>query len=155
MPYKIKRMGDREPHPLPTLPRSGYFPAYSSDALELSPFLWGATGQLSGIWLGLWVSTSGGAAQSASMFISRICPCSSALRGAKFTGKHKEVPCPACAQSKSTRSPRRHRKYYLAPKGEFSTFFCLFDRQFAVQFKQSGEVKIIRSIFSLGSLIGD
>ena len=30
---------------------------------------WGATGQLSGIRLGLWVSTSGGAAQSASMFI--------------------------------------------------------------------------------------
>ena len=30
---------------------------------------WGATGQLSGIWLGLWVSASGGAAQSASMFI--------------------------------------------------------------------------------------
>ena len=29
----------------------------------------GATGQLSGIWLGLWVSTSGGAAQSVSMFI--------------------------------------------------------------------------------------
>ena len=28
---------------------------------------WGATGQLSGIWLGLWVSASGGAAQSASM----------------------------------------------------------------------------------------
>ena len=31
---------------------------------------WGATGQLSGIWLGLWASASGGAAQSASMFIS-------------------------------------------------------------------------------------
>ena len=31
----------------------------------------GATGQLSGIWLGLWASVSGGAAQSASMFISR------------------------------------------------------------------------------------
>ena len=30
---------------------------------------WGATGQLSGIWLGLWASASGGAAQSASMFI--------------------------------------------------------------------------------------
>ena len=30
---------------------------------------WGATGQLSGIWLGLWVSASGGAAQSASMSI--------------------------------------------------------------------------------------
>ena len=30
---------------------------------------WGATGQLSGIRLGLWVSASGGAAQSASMFI--------------------------------------------------------------------------------------
>ena len=30
---------------------------------------WGATGQLSGIWLGLWVSASRGAAQSASMFI--------------------------------------------------------------------------------------
>ena len=30
---------------------------------------WGATGQLSGIWLGLWVSASGGAAQSASIFI--------------------------------------------------------------------------------------
>ena len=30
---------------------------------------WGATGQLSGIWLGLWVSASGGAAQSASMFM--------------------------------------------------------------------------------------
>ena len=30
---------------------------------------WGATVQLSGIWLGLWVSASGGAAQSASMFI--------------------------------------------------------------------------------------
>jgi len=29
----------------------------------------GATGQLSGIWLGLWASASGGAAQSASMFI--------------------------------------------------------------------------------------
>ena len=29
---------------------------------------WGATGQLSGIWLGLWESASGGAAQSASMF---------------------------------------------------------------------------------------
>ena len=29
----------------------------------------GATGQLSGIWLGLWVSASGGAAQSASIFI--------------------------------------------------------------------------------------
>ena len=33
---------------------------------------WGATGQLSGIWLGLWVSASGGAAQSASIFISRL-----------------------------------------------------------------------------------
>ena len=32
---------------------------------------WGATGQLSGIWLGLWASASGGAAQSASMFIPR------------------------------------------------------------------------------------
>ena len=31
---------------------------------------WGATGQLSGIRLGLWVSASGGAAQSASMFTS-------------------------------------------------------------------------------------
>ena len=31
---------------------------------------WGATGQLSGIWLGLWVSASGGAALSASIFIS-------------------------------------------------------------------------------------
>ena len=31
---------------------------------------WGATGQLSGIWLGLWASASGGAAQSASMFIA-------------------------------------------------------------------------------------
>ena len=31
---------------------------------------WGATGQLSGIWLGLWVSASGGAAQSASIFIT-------------------------------------------------------------------------------------
>ena len=31
---------------------------------------WGATEQLSGIWLGLWVRASGGAAQSASMFIS-------------------------------------------------------------------------------------
>ena len=31
---------------------------------------WGATGQLSGIWLGLWASASGGAAQSASMFIT-------------------------------------------------------------------------------------
>ena len=31
---------------------------------------WGATGQLSGIWLGLWVSASGGAAQSASIFIN-------------------------------------------------------------------------------------
>ena len=30
---------------------------------------WGDTGQLSGIWLGLWVSASGGAAQSASIFI--------------------------------------------------------------------------------------
>ena len=30
---------------------------------------WGATGQLSGIWPGLWVSASGGAAQSASIFI--------------------------------------------------------------------------------------
>ena len=30
---------------------------------------WGATGQLSGIWLGLWVSASGGAAQSASILI--------------------------------------------------------------------------------------
>jgi len=30
---------------------------------------WGATGKLSGIRLGLWVSASGGAAQSASMFI--------------------------------------------------------------------------------------
>jgi len=30
---------------------------------------WGATGQLSGIWLGLWASASGGAAQSASMLI--------------------------------------------------------------------------------------
>ena len=29
---------------------------------------WGATGQLSAIWLGLWVSASGGAAQSASIF---------------------------------------------------------------------------------------
>ena len=29
---------------------------------------WGATGQLSGIWLGLWVSASGCAAQSASIF---------------------------------------------------------------------------------------
>ena len=29
----------------------------------------GATGQLSGIWLGLWESASGGAAQSASIFI--------------------------------------------------------------------------------------
>ena len=32
----------------------------------------GATGQLSGIWLGLWASASGGAAQSASMFIVGI-----------------------------------------------------------------------------------
>ena len=31
---------------------------------------WGATGQPSGIRLGLWVSASGGAAQSASMFIT-------------------------------------------------------------------------------------
>ena len=31
---------------------------------------WGATGQLSGIWLGLLISASGGAAQSASIFIS-------------------------------------------------------------------------------------
>ena len=29
----------------------------------------GATGQLSGMWLGLWASTSGGAAQSVYMFI--------------------------------------------------------------------------------------
>ena len=34
--------------------------------------VWGATGQLSGIWLGLWVSASGGAAQSASMLIAVI-----------------------------------------------------------------------------------
>jgi len=40
---------------------------------------WGATVQLSGIWLGLWVSASGGAAQSASMFISSLF----ALRGAR------------------------------------------------------------------------
>ena len=33
---------------------------------------WGATGQLSGIWLGLWASASGGAAQSASMFIAAV-----------------------------------------------------------------------------------
>ena len=33
---------------------------------------WGATGQLSGIWLGLWVSTSGGAAQSAYMFTEML-----------------------------------------------------------------------------------
>ena len=32
---------------------------------------WGATGQLSGIWLGMWVSATGGAAQSASMLINR------------------------------------------------------------------------------------
>jgi len=31
----------------------------------------GATGQLSGIWLGLWASASVGAAQSASMFACR------------------------------------------------------------------------------------
>ena len=31
--------------------------------------VWGATGQLSGIWLGLWGSASGGAAQSASLLI--------------------------------------------------------------------------------------
>ena len=31
---------------------------------------WGATGQLSDIWLGLWESASGGAAQSASMLIA-------------------------------------------------------------------------------------
>ena len=37
---------------------------------------WGATGQLSGIWLGLWASASGGAAQSASMFIE-LCRTSS------------------------------------------------------------------------------
>ena len=30
---------------------------------------WGATGQLSDIWLGLWVSASGGAAQSASIYL--------------------------------------------------------------------------------------
>ena len=30
----------------------------------------GATGQLSGIWYGLWASASGGATQSASMFIT-------------------------------------------------------------------------------------
>ena len=30
---------------------------------------WGATGQLSGIWLGLWLRAPGGAAQSASIFI--------------------------------------------------------------------------------------
>ena len=33
---------------------------------------WGATGQLSGIWLGLWVSASGGAAQIASIFRSHF-----------------------------------------------------------------------------------
>jgi len=33
---------------------------------------WGATGQLSGIWLELWGSASGGAAQSASMFITGV-----------------------------------------------------------------------------------
>jgi hypothetical protein len=33
---------------------------------------WGATGQLIGIWLGLWVSAYGGAAQSASMFIEWV-----------------------------------------------------------------------------------
>ena len=35
---------------------------------------WGATGQLSGIWLGLWASAPGGAAQSASMFMGHAKP---------------------------------------------------------------------------------
>ena len=39
----------------------------------------GTTGQLSGIWLGLWASSSGGAAQSASMFISSEVPPASPL----------------------------------------------------------------------------
>ena len=38
------------------------------DAAQLRA-AWGATGQFSGIWLGLWVSASGDAAQSASIFI--------------------------------------------------------------------------------------
>ena len=33
---------------------------------------WGATGQLSGIRLGMWISASGGAAQSASLFICTL-----------------------------------------------------------------------------------
>ena len=41
---------------------------------------WGATGQLSGIRLGLWVSASGGAAQSASVFISKQTPTRSQTR---------------------------------------------------------------------------
>ena len=32
---------------------------------------WGATGQLSGVWLVLWEGTSKGAAQSASMFVPK------------------------------------------------------------------------------------
>ena len=42
---------------------------------------WGATGQLSGIWLGLWVSASGGAAQSASIFICRARQTSTMMLG--------------------------------------------------------------------------
>ena len=38
-------------------------------SLCISRWNGGATGQLSGIWLGLWASASGGAAQSASMIL--------------------------------------------------------------------------------------
>ena len=51
---------------------------------------WGATGQLSGIWLGLWVSASGGAAQSASIFIKPR---------AQVVDKVCAAPCPACLRT--------------------------------------------------------
>ena len=49
--------------------------------LYLLQAAWGATGQISCIWLGLWVSASGGAAQSASIFIQANMAQKPMLRG--------------------------------------------------------------------------
>ena len=58
--------GARAAHALPAMPP----PPPPPPSLCSSRSDAGATGQLSGIWLGLWASASGGAAQSASMLIN-------------------------------------------------------------------------------------
>jgi len=57
----------------------------------------GATGQLSGIWLGQWASAKGGAAQSASMFIAGKLPARGGPRGRPSALRETDTTGSGCA----------------------------------------------------------